>query len=110
MKKVKVPEAEKLPSGSYRCRVMVNGRSKSFTADTKRDAEQAALEYKISAEQEQKETCSCGLPLTKAIDEYISAKDAILSPATWRVFLQHLKSCEDTRFFSAQTAGLSSVV
>jgi len=26
------------------------------------------------------------------------------------VFLQHLKSCEDTRFFSAQTAGLSSVV
>ena len=30
-------------------------------------------------------------------------------PAPWRVFLQHLKSCEDTRFFSAQTAGLSSV-
>ena len=30
--------------------------------------------------------------------------------APWRVFLQHLKSCEDTRFFSAQTAGLSSVV
>ena len=32
------------------------------------------------------------------------------SAAPWRVFLQHLKSCEDTRFFSAQTAGLSSVV
>ena len=31
-------------------------------------------------------------------------------PAPWRVFLQHLRSCEDTRFFSAQTAGLSSVV
>ena len=30
--------------------------------------------------------------------------------APWRVFLQHLRSCEDTRFFSAQTAGLSSVV
>ena len=56
MKKVKVPEAEKLPSGSYRCRVMVNGKSKSFTADTKRDAEQAALEYKIGllAEEDKK--------------------------------------------------------
>ena len=84
MKKVKVPEAEKLPSGSYRCRVMVNGKSKSFTADTKRDAEQAALEYKISVEQDQKQVQTCGLPLTKAIDEYISAKDAILSPATIR--------------------------
>ena len=31
-------------------------------------------------------------------------------PAPWRVFLQHLKGCEDTRFFSAQTTGLSSVV
>ena len=47
MKKVKVPEAERLPSGSYRCRVMVNGQKKSFTAPTKREAEQAALEYKI---------------------------------------------------------------
>ena len=34
----------------------------------------------------------------------------VLLSAPWRVFLQHLKSCEDTRFFSAQTAGLSSVV
>ena len=34
----------------------------------------------------------------------------VLPPQPWRVFLQHLKSCEDTRFFSAQTAGLSSVV
>lgn len=84
MKKVKVPEAERLPSGSYRCRVMVNGKSKSFTAATKRDAEQAALEYKISVEQEQNEVRACGLPLTKAIDEYISAKDALLSPATIR--------------------------
>ena len=35
---------------------------------------------------------------------------AVPTFASWRVFLQHLKSCEDTRFFSAQTAGLSSVV
>ena len=47
MKKVKVPEAEKLPSGSFRCRVMVNGQKKSFTAPTKREAEQAAMEYKL---------------------------------------------------------------
>nr|DAU47022.1 MAG TPA: Integrase [Caudoviricetes sp.] len=105
MKKVKVPEAEKLPSGSYRCRVMVNGKSKSFTADTKRDAEQAALEYKISAEQEQKEICSCGLPLTKAIDEYISAKDAILSPATIRGY----RVVQKNRFQSLMQTRLNNI-
>ena len=55
MKKIKVPEAEKLPSGSYRCRVMVNGQKKSFTAPTKREAEQAALEYKIGLLTEENE-------------------------------------------------------
>lgn len=92
MKKAKVPEAEQLPSGSYRCRVMVNGKSKSFTADTKREAEQAALEYKITVDQDEKETKACGLPLTRAIDEYIISKDAILSPSTirgYRVVQKH---------------------
>ena len=51
--------------------------------------------------------------LADALDLGSSVPDVqvqVLLPAPWRVFLQHLKSCEDTRFFSAQTAGLSSVV
>lgn len=82
MKKLKVPEAEKLPSGSYRCRVMVNGEARSFTAGTKREAEQEALEYKIgilSAEEAKPE-----ITIRKAIDEYLEFKSGTLSPASIR--------------------------
>ena len=82
MKKLKVPEAEKLPSGSYRCRVMVNGKAKSFTASTKREAEQAALEYKIgvlSSEEAKPE-----ITIRKAIDEYLEFKSGTLYPASIR--------------------------
>lgn len=82
MRKVKVPEAERLPSGSYRCRVMVNGKSKSFTGTTKREAEQAALEYKMGMLEE--ETQKPEVTIRKAIDEYIEFKGISLSPATIR--------------------------
>lgn len=71
MKKVKVPEAERLPSGSYRCRVMVNRQKKSFTAPTKREAEQAAMEYKIGIEAEEPAPRS-EKTLVEMIDDYIS--------------------------------------
>ena len=82
MKKVKVPEAEKLPSGSYRCRVMVNGQKKSFTALSKREAEQAALEYKIGLLAEENERPE--ITIRKAIDEYLDLKSGVLSPASVR--------------------------
>lgn len=82
MKKVKVPEAERLPSGSYRCRVMVNGQKKSFTAPTKREAEQAALEYKIGLLAEENERPE--ITIRKAIDEYLALKSGVLSPASVR--------------------------
>lgn len=82
MKKVKVPEAERLPSGSYRCRVMVNGQKKSFTALTKREAEQAALEYKIGLLAEENEKPE--ITIRKAIDEYLALKSGVLSPASVR--------------------------
>lgn len=82
MKKLKVPEAEKLPSGSYRCRVMVNGRAKSFTAATKREAEQAAMEYKIGVEREE-DTTNSKKTLSGIIDEYLTFIDGpSTSPST----------------------------
>lgn len=105
MKKVKVPEAEKLPSGSYRCRVMVNGKRETFIRDTPDEAEQAALKRKLLAEQEAKEVKKCGLPLAKAIDEYISAKDAILSPATIRGY----RVVQRNRFQSLMQTRLNNI-
>ena len=105
MKRVKVPEAERLPSGSYRCRVMVNGKRVTFIRDTADEAEQAAIEYKLLAEQDAKETKTCGLPLTKAIDEYISAKDALLSPATIRGY----RVVQNNRFQSLMQTRLNNL-
>lgn len=81
MRKIKVPEAERLPSGSYRCRVMVNGKSKSITGPTKREAEQAALEYKMGMMEEAQKP---EITIRKAIDAYLDFKGSALSPSTIR--------------------------
>lgn len=78
--------AYKLPSGKWRCRPYL-GRDEdgkriygSCTADTRKEAEAAAalMEYK-------KEKQS-GLTVGQAIDRYIEAKDAVLSPKTIREY------------------------
>ena len=71
MRKMKAPEAERLPSGAYRCRVMVGGKSKSFTAPTKKAAEKAAVEYKLVALQAHEEK-RCNITLGEIIDKYIA--------------------------------------
>lgn len=77
--------ARKLPSGNYRCRIYVgkeNGKDvyKSFTADTKKNAEFLANQYLIEKDQNIKkksENLFCD-ELTK----YISGKEPVLSPST----------------------------
>ena len=44
----KLPKAQLLPSGAYRCRVMIDGASHSFTADTAQEAQRAAMLAKLS--------------------------------------------------------------
>lgn len=61
---------------------MVNGQKKSFTAPTKREAEQAALEYKIGLLAEENEKPE--ITIRKAIDEYLTLKSGVLSPASVR--------------------------
>lgn len=74
--------AKKLPSGSWRIRVpegKVDGkyRYKSFTAATKKDAEYAAAMW----ERDKKEKPTA-LTVGEAIDRYIDARSAVLSPST----------------------------
>ena len=75
---------KRLPSGSYRCRVYigkVNGKEKyvSFTADTKDEAEQMAVEWKKNRKKR-----ITDLTVIEAINRYIDAKAGVLSPATIR--------------------------
>lgn len=76
--------AKKLPSGSWRVRACV-GKSegkyiyKSFTAATRKEAEYAAAQYLAG----QREKAGPGaLTVGEAIDRYIDARSAVLSPST----------------------------
>ena len=77
--------AKKLPSGSYRCLVYektVNGkrRYKSFTAQTKKEAEYLAAKY-MSSIDERKNDENNNL-FSKELSRYISKKENVLSPST----------------------------
>lgn len=75
-------KAKKLPSGNWRARAYytVNGekKCKSFTAETKKEAEYMASMFLVKEKDRQKN----GLTVGEAIDEYISSKENILSPTT----------------------------
>ncbi|MDE6500622.1 MAG: site-specific integrase [Ruminococcus sp.] len=75
-------KAKKLPSGHWRARAYytVNGerKCKSFTAETKKEAEYMATHFLVKEKDRQKN----GLTVGEAVDEYISSKENILSPTT----------------------------
>lgn len=84
-------KAKKLPSGSWRCEIYLgrdeNGKKirKSFTADTKKDAEYMASDYLINhADEPEKPEITFGT----ALDQYIQVKEAVLSPTTIRSYKQ----------------------
>lgn len=78
-------KAKKLPSGSWRVQLYVGSdpitgkrKYRSFTADTKKEAEFLAAQYQMGIEQEQKS------PLTfqRAAEEYIALRTNVLAPRT----------------------------
>ncbi len=80
--------ARKLPSGSWRVQQYietVDGKRvyKSFTADTKKDAEFAAAEYALNYKHKQE---PANMTVGEAIDRYIESKTQILSPSTLREY------------------------
>lgn len=74
------PTARKLPSGSWACRVRVNGQDVSITRETKEEAiaEAMAVKHGIKAP----DALEVNLTLGEAIDRYIEMKKDILSPST----------------------------
>lgn len=78
--------AKKLPSGHWRVNLYIGKESdgkrkyKSFTAETKKEAEFMAAQYNI----ERKENANIKLTLHDAVSRYIESKRNILSPSTVR--------------------------
>lgn len=89
--------AKKLPSGSWRVLAYLGkdaaGRPirMSFTADTKKEAEYQAAEY-IAKNQKAHDK---DLKVKEAIDRYITAKTAVLSPSTIRAYRSYQRTHYD---------------
>ena len=87
-------KAKKLPSGRWRCRVYdgtdPSGKKiyKSFTADSKKEAELLAAQYAAS----RKSTVSKDRTLADAYARYIEIKKNTLSPATVREYSRAAKA------------------
>lgn len=82
--------AKRMPSGKWRCRAFdgrdENGRQKfkSFTADTKKQAEFLAAEY--AAKRKKAEKATEDKTLAEAYSRYIEIKSNTLSPTTFREY------------------------
>lgn len=78
-------KAKKLPSGNWRVQVYDNNtkKYKSFTANTKKEAEYKAAEYLLCAN---KETSYENITLKEAFERYIKSKSAVLSPSTLKEY------------------------
>lgn len=73
-------QAKKLPSGKWRVRVYdkETGKRISFTEDTERKANYAALQWQLERNRKEK----VGITVGEAVDRYIDGRDGVLSPKT----------------------------
>ncbi len=77
-------KAVKLPSGSWRVRAQADAGDgkqhyKSFTAETRKEAEYLAAQYALTRREARK---PAAITVGQAIDRYIDARASILSPST----------------------------
>lgn len=80
--KLSRPRPVELPSGRWRCQVMVNGKRIDVIEDDPAVAHAKAMAVKAGLMEEQKPVAE--LTVGQAIDRYIDSKDAVLSPSTIR--------------------------
>ena len=77
---------EKLPSGSYRCRVMRKGRRKSFTARTKAECRQMAVEWLSNLPE------GDSVAVKDEVEDYIASREKSLSPSTVAAYRSYQKN------------------
>ena len=96
-----MPTAKRTKAGTYRVTIYDYKDStgkvhqKTFTAETKREAERLANEYKDGPQ-------LSDLTVGEAILKYIESKKAVLSPSTHRSYLSIYKTHFETSRFGAQ--------
>lgn len=79
---MKIPKAKKLPSGSWFCRVRINGQDIPITRPTEKEAVAAAMAIKNGVIEAQKKEKPKEKKLSAAVDEYIQSREGKRSPST----------------------------
>ena len=79
---MKLPKIERLPSGSYRAQIQIDGKRHSITGSTQKEVEREVAALKLQLKQASAAPSS--MTLTQAVDCYIAARQNVLSPATIR--------------------------
>ena len=81
-KDFKRPVARQLPSGSWFCRVRVDGKDICITKDTQKEAEAEAMAVKYGIIEAKEKKDDKKKTLEDAAKEYIAAREGFLSPST----------------------------
>lgn len=89
---MKIPKARQLPSGKWFCRVRIDNQDIPITRDTEKEAIAEAMAIKAGIKDAAKKPRKKNL--TQAINEYIEARQNIVSPATIRGY----RIIQDNRF------------
>lgn len=84
------PRPVELPSGKWRCQMMVKGQRIDVVDEDPTVAHAKALAIKAGILEHDKPTAA--LTVGQAIDRYIESKDAVLSPSTIRGYIQLRKN------------------
>lgn len=74
------PTARRLPSGSWTCRVRVDGQDISITRETKEEAIAEAMAVKHGLKEPEKPRVT--MTLKEAYTKYIESRDGVISPST----------------------------
>ena len=80
--KKKLPTPQRLPSGMWRCQIMVDGQRISVVDEAPAVAQAKAVAMRAGLIDKKKTGPS--MTVGQAIDRYIESKDAVLSPSTLR--------------------------
>lgn len=101
---MKTPTAKKLPSGSWTCRVRIDGQDMSITRPTKKEAVAAAMAIKAGIIENTKQPLG-DKTLLAAIDLWLESNRDRLSPSTVRGYI----TCRDNGFQSLMKMKCSAI-
>lgn len=85
--KKKLPTPQKLPSGVWRCQVMIDGKRVSVTDENPKVAQAKAVALREGIIERTEEKKPKSITLEEAIEAYVESKEAVLSPASARSYM-----------------------